>query len=103
MVVDESADGQSLTLAVGESLMVELAENPTTGFRWTLTSDGAPACAASGESYEADQSTGLGRGGRHRWQFQAAQPGRGTIALSHSRPWEPGAPGRTFSLSVTVQ
>ena len=33
---DKSYDGRKLTLHVGDTLSVSLAENPSTGFRWDL-------------------------------------------------------------------
>ncbi len=36
IVVDQSASGQTLDLPVGQVIELRLAENPTTGFRWTV-------------------------------------------------------------------
>jgi len=42
--INESSNGQEITLPVDRALEVCLPENPTTGFRWSLESKGGPAC-----------------------------------------------------------
>jgi inhibitor of cysteine peptidase len=100
--VDESQNGIEIALQPGETLEIELNENPTTGFRWALESVGVPACILVEDSYESSTVT-PGAGGSHRWQFQAVQIGEGRIALRYRRPWEgQGAGTRTFSLRIRV-
>jgi inhibitor of cysteine peptidase len=101
--VDESADGQSVDLEAGQLLEVDLPDNPTTGFRWVVTSDGAPACALEGDSYRSPATSRPGQGGRHVWQFRAGPPGQGTIALAYRRPWESDGAERTFTLAIAVR
>jgi inhibitor of cysteine peptidase len=101
--IDESFDGKTVALAPGEDLELRLAENPTTGARWRMSADGAPAIEHKGDSFTPG-GTQPGKGGVHAWRFRAAQPGRGRIELAHGRSWDPGAaPGRTFSVTVEVR
>ena len=100
--VDESQDGNEIELLMGEPFEIRLAENPTTGFRWVLESGGAPACILVEDLYQAPVAT-PGAGGIHRWWFQPAQIGEGSIGLCYRRSWEgQGAAARTFSLRVRV-
>jgi inhibitor of cysteine peptidase len=100
--VDEHSSGGKISLPVGDTLEISLAENPTTGFRWHLQSEAQPACKLVKSSFEP--ATGAtGRGGIHRWQFQAVRAGIGKIRIEYRRPWEQDSPpGRTFILSVHV-
>jgi inhibitor of cysteine peptidase len=100
--VDESHNGSEIDLRTGEPLEIRLSENPTTGFRWGLESNGAPACILVEDVYETSSVT-PGAGGNHRWRFQAAQIGEGRIRLGYRRSWEgQGAASRTFTLGVRV-
>jgi inhibitor of cysteine peptidase len=101
--VDRSYNGRQVTLAVGEVVEISLAENPTTGFRWDLKVKPEPACTLLKSTFEP--ATGPpGKGGTHRWQFQAVRSGSGEIVLVYRRPWEQNTPpGQTFRLSVRVR
>lgn len=101
--VDRSHNEREVTLAIGEVVEISLAENRTTGFRWELRVKPEPPCALIKSWFEP--ATGPpGKGGTHRWQFQAVSSGTGEIKLEYRRPWEQGKPpGQTFKLSVRVR
>jgi len=103
--VDERQNGQTLKLAPGEVFEIVLAENPTTGHRWYVAATGAPFCTLQSDAYEPPTGQATpGRGGLHRWKFQAAEPGAGAIELVYRRPWEKDtSPARTFRLHVEVR
>ncbi|MGI8825449.1 MAG: protease inhibitor I42 family protein [Chloroflexota bacterium] len=98
--VDERACGQVITLQAGRMCEIDLPENPTAGYRWTLTADGASACALVSDIFTPANGT-IGRDSRHRWRFQAAQIGQGVITLAYRRSWEQGE-ARRFTVSVHV-
>jgi len=101
--LDESSDGQAITLRVGERFTLRLAENPSTGFRWQLVAAAAPACALADDRFEPALRP-PGRPGVHVWEFDAAQAGDGRVALTYRRTWERRrAPARTFTLHVQVR
>lgn len=101
--VDRSYDGSEVTLGVGDVVVLSLAENPTTGFRWDFAAKPEPACMLVKSTFEP--ATGSpGKGGTHHWRFQAVRPGSGKIELEYRRRWEKGTPpSQTFKLSVRVQ
>jgi inhibitor of cysteine peptidase len=101
--VNESFDGRTVGLAVGEIVQISLFENRTTGFRWHLSSRAGPVCELESDGYEAAAAP-PGRGGTHHWRFRAARPGVTEIKFEYRRPWEQGTPpARTFKLEVRVQ
>ncbi len=101
---DESQNGRSVKLAVGEFLEIVLSENPTTGYRWHFIEAGSPVCNLVQDAYEPNGERVAGQGGVHRWKFEAAQPGDCKIELAYQRSWERDAPpGRTFRLQVEVR
>jgi inhibitor of cysteine peptidase len=99
---DPTANGKAVNLTVGQTLEFQLAENRTTGYRWSVSSDGAPAGALIENSFGTEAGP-PGRGRGHPWRFKAIRPGDGTIELVDRRPWEQDRPpARTFPLHVHV-
>ena len=71
MVVDQSYSGQTLDLPFGQVMELRLAENPTTGYRWTFLANGEPSCVVLSDHFE--RPTGPpGQGGEHTWQIKGA-------------------------------
>jgi inhibitor of cysteine peptidase len=99
MKVDESFDNKAVTIPVGGTLELSLAENPTTGFRWTLASSGTPICALKSDDFVAAGQK-PGEGGRHNFTFLVGQAGESTIALHSRRNWADADAGRDFTLNV---
>jgi inhibitor of cysteine peptidase len=96
-------NGNSVSLERGDTLVVRLAGNATTGYAWRIAS--APRSLRKlGSSYLVRKTTPplVGRGGTYVFRF-AARPGHGTLRLIYQRPWEKRTPPlRTFTLRVSV-
>jgi inhibitor of cysteine peptidase len=99
--VDETADAREIVVRERQRLELSLRENPTTGFRWELQENGAPACALRDDTFIAPE-TGVGRGGVRRWIFEAIATGSCRIALAYRRAWESKPPERTVRFTVRV-
>ena len=102
--VDASHSGEQVQLSVGESLVVTLASNATTGYSWTLDKNSDEGVLhESGHEYIAPNTTLVGAGGKEVWTFKAIKKGTSTISMEYSRPWEEGIPPvETFDLTVVV-
>ena len=105
IVVDQNHSGQIIDLPVGQVIELRLAENPTTGYRWSFVADGAPACVVVADRF--DGPTGPaggppGRGGEHAWQIKGAVAGECRIAMRYARGFQPDAPAQSFALTVRV-
>jgi predicted secreted protein len=100
---DEQDNGHQVDLTSGARFDVSLSEQPTTGFRWRVTSTGEPACRLRGDTFDADVSV-HGGGGLRVLHFETAEPGTGVIELAYRRVWETSvAPARQFVLRVRVR
>ena len=100
--IDESFLDRTVSLPVGQVIELRLKENPTTGFRWSIAADGAPACAVVADSFERRPSP-PGAGGEHAWRIKAVRAGTCHLELIYRRPFEPGVPpARSFALDVQV-
>jgi len=103
--VDDSYSGKQVELSVGQTLVVTLASNVTTGYSWSLTenSDGT-VLNKTGNEYISPQTTLIGAGGKEEWTFKALKKGNSTISMVYSRPWETDTPpAQTFDLTVVVK
>jgi inhibitor of cysteine peptidase len=82
-------DSQSTVYAiVGDFIIVELEENPTTGYSWNITySEGLKL--EEDEFLEASTNVSLvGAGGSHIWIFQVTDTGEQSLSAIYVRPWE---------------
>ncbi len=107
VVLTEGDNGRAITLKAGDVLVVRLAANPTTGYTWTLAAVDEAVLHPAGEAGYTPEPAAQGRvgaGGTAEWRFVAAGNGTTTLELLYTRPWEtPSQPGKTFSVTVTVQ
>jgi predicted secreted protein len=89
-------------LKLGEPFDIELPETPGSGFRWQMTSNGAPAVHLSGEDFQP--SGGVGGQGIRKWHFQAIAAGASEISMELRRPWESAAPpAQSFTQRLSVK
>jgi inhibitor of cysteine peptidase len=85
-------------------IVIELPENPTTGFRWSLRSQVAPALRTRSDLFEHRAEARPGAGGSRRFEFTASAPGTAAISLWHWREWEgEGSVTKRYHVTVTVK
>jgi inhibitor of cysteine peptidase len=102
LTIDQSYDGRSVDLAVGQAIELRLPENPTTGFSWAVQTDGGPACSVA-EGPPAPAGALPGQGREHAWEIRGVQAGTCRIGLAYRRPWETGAPpAQEFHVGIRV-
>ena len=102
--VDSSYSGKQVELSVGQSLVVTLESNATTGYSWALFQNSDEGVLnKTGNEYIAPQTTLIGAGGKEEWTFKALKKGTSTISMGYSRPWESTPPVDTFDLTVVVK
>ncbi len=92
-------NGSRVVLKVGDELVFELEENPTTGYRWQPDIQGDTLEPASDEF---DPGEKIGAGGKRRLYFLARHAGQATISLKLIRQWDPAEPLNTITVNITV-
>jgi predicted secreted protein len=105
--IDDSFDGRSIAVHTGDVIEITLAENASTGYRWTLpptsTSGWSPTLRQIEQTVET-QSTRPGMPGVRRLYFEAAAAGDAELELEYRRSWETSAkPARTFRLRIKIR
>ncbi len=94
-------DGSSVEAAVGDTIVVVLEGNPTTGYSWQVEAADATVLASAEPEYVVESDL-IGAGGTYTFTFTALAEGETQVRLVYLRPWESVAPIQTFTLTVTV-
>lgn len=88
--ISDTAGSSPQALARGDELVVRLPENPTTGFRWQLTSSGAGELALVEERFvPGSGSADPGAGGERLARYVGRTPGEVQIEAVLRREWDP--------------
>ena len=81
--------GDSISVAEGQTFVIELESNPTTGYEWTAEKN---ANAEFVKSEMVTSSTLVGAPGMQQLTFKATKSGSSTLVLNYARSFEPDNP-----------
>jgi inhibitor of cysteine peptidase len=98
-------NGREMQLKKGQTLVVTLEGNPTTGYSWEVAETlDEQVLRLTGEPEFKAESEALGAGGVQTLRFEAVNAGQITLKLVYHRPWEKGVePLETYSLQIMVR
>lgn len=100
-------NGTRVKMKKGQTLVVSLESNPTTGYSWQMVPSDDGVLVQVGEAKFEESPRGrdmVGVGGVETLRFQAKETGQTTLELAYRRPWETSEkPIETFSIQVTVE
>jgi predicted secreted protein len=107
-VIDEASNGKTVTVALGRSFTIALAENgASTGYTWNLKSVdktiGQPKVTTIAGDPKAPGSAGLKK---FTWSTKSPLDlvGKHVITLEKLRPWaETSPPAATFKVTIDIQ
>lgn len=105
IVTVEKQTACPLKLHVGQTVVLTLPSNPTTGYRWRVQNPAAQVLRSLGpEVYSNPEEAGLvGSAGQSTWRFQAQATGEGHLLLVYQQPWAPEVrPVQTFECILKV-
>lgn len=104
-VLTQDDSGTTLVIQKGDTFVVELASNPSTGYAWALDGELPEVVTLSGDAeYVEPESDALGAAGVERWTFEAAEVGTGEVYLRYWRASDPETENeQTFMVEVTVR
>jgi len=94
-------NGGQVEILLGDSFEVQLAENPTTGYRWLLHSTQGRTIEIQEDSFQA-RGGAIGAGGIRRWRFRASETGPADLEFEYRKSWEKKAV-ETFKVAVRVK
>jgi inhibitor of cysteine peptidase len=102
-VVVHGPDGLPTTpvpVAVGDRLVVQLVENASTGYLWSVTSVSGPLLP-TGDTMIPPAQPLPGAPGAHAFTFRVLRPGPGAVTFTLRRPWE-AQPLTTATVTVVA-
>jgi inhibitor of cysteine peptidase len=98
----EADNGTSVRVPLSEEVVLELVENPTTGYRWTIETTGDAVKEV--ESAYVPSSAAIGGGGRSVFRFIAERRGTAEIHAALRRPWETlDHTLNQFTVTITIE
>lgn len=104
VLLTKSDNGRTIDAAVGDSLLVKLPENPTTGFRWTQEPGSVPAVRLRHRSFDRDTSGAVGALGTRTFQYEIVRSGEGLLQLRYWQEWEgENSIAETFFVTVVAR
>jgi predicted secreted protein len=98
ITVDLSNSGNQVTMSVGESLVITLPSDASTGLSWSSWISDEAILQQSDHEYIGQ----VGAVGKEIWTFKALMEGTCTIEMEYEQPQEETTPAPTFDLTVEV-
>jgi len=95
-------DDWPTVVSTGDRITVRLAENPTSGYRWTVDEVDEAVLAPESSSFTPSPASVPGAGGWRTFHFAALGAGTTILRLATRRPGAPPPAGKTFTATVRV-
>lgn len=102
MTLTAQDSGRSLNVSLHVPIVVELAENPTTGYRWQIFENGNPVLRLSKDSFRRGSSSAVGAGGTRVLEFLTESAGAASLRIGYTRSGDPASLKNEFLLHVQV-
>ncbi len=105
VVLGAADNGSQVNVKVGESIIIKLESNPSTGYTWEPKDlDTAIFRLAGDPTFLSDDPGAVGSSGVLTLTFITIKAGTTSLKLAYQRPWETNVePIDTFTIPVTVK
>lgn len=94
--------GQTVQVRQGDEVIIQLKENPTTGYRWDIDKTNATLLVQHNSEFSTPGGTGIGGGGTRTITFIAKSVGTVQLELKLWRAWQ-GDASITDRYNITIQ
>lgn len=91
--------GRTLEVERGRTIVIELAENPSTGYEWTY-SDSRPVARVLEDRYIRSETPDIGDAGTRMVRLEVRESG--TFRMSYERPWTDEPPEQVFAVHFAI-
>ena len=105
VTVTDQDNGKDIDLIAGNTLLVKLKSNPSTGYAWTVSGDPSPLRLEKTTYVKNSKSSkAVGAPGMQVLRFGVSSSGMATLTVVYRRSWEYNVPpAKTFSVRVNVR
>ena len=88
----------------GGAFTIQLEENPTTGYGWTVSVSDESVVKLSNDKYTSDSTDDniVGAGGIHAYTFESLSKGTAQITFVYERSFEEDSAVETVVYNITV-
>jgi predicted secreted protein len=95
---------KNITVKVGQTFIIQLKSNATTGYQWQITGPLSPAVVKVANVYVPSKtsSTTVGSGGVENWTFKGVSAGQALIQMEYLQAGS-NTNGGTANFNVTVK
>jgi len=83
----EGDSGKTVNVNPGDTIIVSLHENPSTGYRWIM--DTSWGMLSKGDYYTASNTGLIGSGGVHTWNYLVTASGTLNMSGIYKQAWMP--------------
>lgn len=95
--------GTTKTVPVHQPIILELRENPTTGFTWHQSWAPEAALRLAQDNYLPDRPQLAGSGGTRQFVYEALAAGQVTITVQYGRWWDGGERQDPQTITLDIQ
>ena len=88
VTLTQADNSKTVDVRRGDTIVVQLAENPTTGFRWAADNLDEQVVKPQNDSYSPASGGGVGGGGTRTFTLLAAGAGTAPLRFKLWREWE---------------
>lgn len=91
----EQENGKDLWVDRGDSIVIHLPANPSTGYDWSYSASKPGLIRREGDVLREGKGNAKGMVGapiNEVWKLKAVRPGTLVITFTYARPWEKGIP-----------
>jgi len=103
VTITEENAGETIELKKGDTLIIALDGNITTGFNWIPAPQDPVLLEQVGDVEVTPISDAIGAPGKIVLQFTAIAEGQAILHLDYRRSWEDVAPEKTFEVTIVVK
>ena len=102
-IVTEAENGKSISVKNREIFILQLRENPSTGYSWELKMSEGLNILSDGYAQDEAPEGKVGVPGTHSWTIEAVSQGSQQVNGIYKRPWEnTTGTEENFTLAVEV-
>jgi len=101
-VVTEADNGTSISIKNGANFVLQLRENPSTGYSWQLNVSEGLIILSDGYTQDEAPEGKVGVPGTHTWTIEAADQGSQQVNGIYKQPWM-NTTGTEYNFTLTVE
>ena len=105
VTITDEDNGKDIDLPAGDTLVLRLKSNPSTGYSWAIKGDPSPLrLVKSSTKKNAQTGHAVGAPVTQEFRLTAVSAGMASLTLEYRRPWEYHvAPAKTFKVKVNAR